>query len=118
MPGRLMVQLPLVVAGSVINRRPGVDLGGKPGHPSPKMWSQDGQQAGANCPFEATVAGSALRLAELKLKRLVHEAAKPKSQEAAHVDAAEHGALGACPIRGCTPASRHDDMQPASVKEA
>jgi hypothetical protein len=35
--------------------------------------------------------GSALRLAELKLERLVHEAEKPKRQEAAHVDAAEHG---------------------------
>jgi hypothetical protein len=35
--------------------------------------------------------GSALRLAELKLKRLVHEAEKPKRQEAADVDAAEHG---------------------------
>ncbi len=32
-----------------------------------------------------------LRLAELKLERLVHEAEKPKCQDAANVDAAEHG---------------------------
>ena len=55
------------------------------------MWSQGGQQAGANCPFEATVAGPTPRLAELKLERLAHEAEKPKRQEAANVDAAEHG---------------------------
>jgi len=55
------------------------------------MWSQDGQQTGANCPFEATVAGLALRLAELNLERLVHEADKPKRQEAANAAAAEHG---------------------------
>jgi hypothetical protein len=86
-----MVQPPPVVAGSVITRRPGVDLGRKPGRPSPNTWSQDGQQAGAYCPFEATVARSAPRLAELKLERLAHEADKPKRQEAANVDAAEHG---------------------------
>jgi hypothetical protein len=55
------------------------------------MWSQDGQQARANCPFGATVAGSALRLAELKLERLVHEAEKPERQEAANAAAAERG---------------------------
>jgi len=55
------------------------------------MWSQGAQQAGANCSFEATVAGPTPRLAELKLARLAHEAEKPKRQEAGNVDAAEHG---------------------------
>ena len=81
------------------------------------MWSQDGQQARANCPFEATVAGTAPRLAELKLERLVREAEKPKRQEAAHVTPRSTGP-GACPIRGCAPASRHDDMRQGSIKEA
>ena len=44
-----------------------------------------------NCPFEAAVAGPVLRLAERKLERLVHEAGKPARQDAADVDAVEHG---------------------------
>ena len=69
----------------------GSRLAGSRVHPSPKCGPRTSSRPGVNCPFEAAVAGPVLRLAERKLERLVHEAGKPARQDAADVDAVEHG---------------------------
>ena len=70
---------------------PGSRLAESRVHPSPKCGPRTSSRPGVNCPFEAAVAGPVLRLAERKLERLVHEAGKPARQDAANVDAVEHG---------------------------